>query len=176
MHPKNAEIRGRRSPNVLLPGDIIQIPKPPTKAAPREIGAKKKRTTFIRLAFNSGNKPEANEPFVAEGLHVKVEGKTDAQGNLLVEVPVELHEFKIRFLKSNTVYPIEVGDMEPVDEPSGARKRLQHLGFRTSDAPNEDVEALDHQAVESFQRAHKLQPTGALDDETKTALVREHGS
>lgn len=65
---------------------------------------------------------------------------------------------------------------------SGIRKRLQHLGYQSTQAANAsgvteaELEARDRADIASFQEAQGLPPTGELDEATKAAIVREHGS
>jgi hypothetical protein len=176
-HPENARLKGRRDPNLLHPGDILRVPR----AAPRLVattgtvgGGTRGHTTVIQLSFSEGDKPRANQPYKVEGLATPVEGLTDAKGSLSVEVPVELREFRLSF--SNIVYPVLIGNMEPVTEPSGARKRLAHMGYRPGSTDQEDGDDRDRRAIEAFQRASELEVTGVLDEATMVALVIAHGS
>ena len=73
--------------------------------------------------------------------------------------------------------------MDPIDEPSGVRKRLRHLGYHCDplrpegpDSPEEALAALDRSAIQAFQQDHQIAPTGEIDDATRAALVEAHGS
>ncbi len=63
--------------------------------------------------------------------------------------------------------------MDPIDEPSGARKRLQHLGYGAG-SDDEEIEVSDRLAILAFQQANGLKTTGTVDDATKEALTRAH--
>jgi peptidoglycan hydrolase-like protein with peptidoglycan-binding domain len=65
--------------------------------------------------------------------------------------------------------------MDPIDEPTGVRKRLEHLGFYKRD-PAEDAEAADARSLRAYQAARGLPQTGQPDDATKAALLKDHGS
>jgi hypothetical protein len=93
---------------------------------------------------------------------------------LALAVPVTVRELSVRFVKRNVVYPVRVGDMDPIDEPSGVAKRLVHLGYLV-DEPDEDPDAVAD-AVRRFQRREALPETGQVDDATKAALLRAHKS
>ncbi len=62
------------------------------------------------------------------------------------------------------------------------RQRLQHLGHQSAQAANAsgsteaELEARDRADIASFQRAQGIAPTGELDEATKAAIVKEHGS
>ena len=65
------------------------------------------------------------------------------------DVAVHLRECQITFTGPNNVYPIAIGEMNPSEEPSGVRKRLQHLGYgadvedETSDHMTTDAQDMD---------------------------------
>ena len=87
-------------------------------------------------------------------------------------------------------FKVFVGHMDPVDELSGVKARLIHLGYLIpppqehlgpdipgAAAPAEgDDEALIKAAVCAFQKAKGLAGNGEVDDDTRTALVAAHGS
>jgi Putative peptidoglycan binding domain len=68
-------------------------------------------------------------------------------------------------------YEVTLGGMDPVSEPSGARKRLQNLGFISAESEGESLEAV----LKSYQLDRGLEVTGCLDEETQKALLDEHG-
>src|SRR5262249_8246489 len=58
----------------------------------------------------------------------------DAQGRIGLDIPPDTHEGVIVVRDSDTVFdeaviPIRVGDLDPVDEESGQRARLNNLGY-----------------------------------------------
>jgi hypothetical protein len=67
--------------------------------------------------------------------------------------------------------------MDPADEASGVRKRLENLGHLPAAAVDpESEEILLRCAIEAFQRARGIDPTGELDDRTRQELLDAHGS
>lgn len=74
--------------------------------------------------------------------------------------------------------------MDPVDEPAGVRKRLQHMGYGHAWLPEEPssyitadwVANSDRMALLAFQEACGLDPSGLLDAATKAELLKRHGS
>ena len=179
-HPKNADMKKQRDPNLLHPGDVLYVPD----RAPKWEALIKGKTnayvatvprTKVHLSFRELNKPRASERYVIHGMGEPKEGTTDGEGALEVEVPVHVREIQVTFPKAYVTYAVRIGDMDPVDEPSGVRKRLQHLGFYEQ-APDADLEAADARGLVAFQRARGLPETGVLDDTTKTRLIADHGS
>ncbi|MFO0618677.1 MAG: type VI secretion system tip protein TssI/VgrG [Polyangiaceae bacterium] len=178
---KNSDLKEKRKvPNLLHPGDVVYFPRGPRKGLDLQKGTSNDYTatvpkTKVRIKFVE----LTNAPYVVEGLGAKIEGTTDQEGMAAFEVPVHVREVQVLFPKANLKFPVMIGDMDPVDEASGARKRLQHLGhqgYPAADASESDVEAADREALLAFQKARGLEQTGELDDATKAAIVREHGS
>lgn len=187
--PRNAELKARRDPNILHPGDLLYVPSPAPPPLAISGGTSNDYaatipTTTIKLVFNGVDGPLANEPYVLEGLSGEpVQGTTDGSGTVTFDVAVHLRECQITFTGPNIVYPIAIGEMDPIEEPSGVRKRLQHLGYgvdvedeTSGDMTTEAQDAYDQLAITSFQHDHQLTITGAMNDETRAALLEAHGS
>jgi hypothetical protein len=179
---QNAELSTLRDPNILCPGDILYVPDPAPLPLSMASGTSNDYsaaipTMSIMLAFQDDDAPFVNEPYTVEGLGSPEEQPTtDKNGVLTLDVPVHIREVVVTFPNRNTSYPLRIGDMDPIDEAAGARKRLQHLGYReTSESEEADVELRDRQAITSFQTDQEIDPTGELDEATKTAIVKEHG-
>jgi N-acetylmuramoyl-L-alanine amidase len=177
--PQNAELKRTRDPNQLHPGDLIYLPG----AAPQPLDLAPNTTnryvadiptTTVHLALRAF----PNEAYEVTGHGLDDKGTTDGDGGLKVEVPLDVHEVRINLTKRGVVQRVRVGGMDPIDEPSGVRKRLQHLGFRGSADTDDDgaTEQDDANALRRFQLAHGLPPTGELDDATKAELLKQHGS
>jgi hypothetical protein len=175
----NAELRAKRKPDQLHPGDVLHVPDQPPKGVPLEGGTVNRYQARVprvplNLEFETDGKPNANEACVVEGLGEPLEVTTGGDGRLSLSVPVTVREISVRFVKRNVVYPVRIGDMDPIEEPSGVAKRLVHLGFLV-DEPEEEPD-LVADALRRFQRREGLPETGVLDDATKAALLRAHGS
>ncbi|APR86251.1 Hypothetical protein A7982_11600 [Minicystis rosea] len=181
--PKNAELKQQRDPNLLHPGDILYVPAPepqwmPLTANTSNLYVAKVPRTKVSLVFKDLDEPRANEPYVIHGMGEPEEGTTDGNGALEISVPVHVRELQVMFPKSHVTYPVHVGDMDPIGEPTGVRKRLQHLGYYeepSADAGEGDTEAAERAAIHAFQIDHELLPTGTLDDETRSMLLEKHG-
>jgi ribosomal protein S28E/S33 len=175
----NADLRAKRKPDQLHPGDVLHIPDAPREGIALEHGTVNRYQARVprvplHLEFETDGKPNANEACVVEGLGEPLETKTGGDGRLSLAVPVTVRELSVRFVKRNVVYPVRVGDMDPIDEPSGVAKRLVHLGYLV-DEPDEDPDAVAD-ALRRFQRREGLPQTAQVDDATKAALLRAHKS
>jgi hypothetical protein len=183
--PKNAELNSRRDPNLLHPGDVLFVPDSPPTPLDIEVGTTNRYvadvpTTQVQLQFQDADQPYANEPYSADLAGQVEEGTLDGNGSLTLEVPIHVREVRLTFPKRKITHVVQVGDMDPIDEPSGVRKRLQHLGYMAADESgtlDEDLrDEYTKAAIALFQEAMGLKATGELDDATKGALVKAHGA
>ncbi len=181
--PKNAELKQQRAPNMLHPGDILYVPEPKREWQPLHKGTSnvyiaKVPRTKVRVVFHDFDKPRANEPYKILGMGEPEEGVTDGDGAVEIQVPVHIREVQVNFPRVQITHPVHVGDMDPIDETTGVRKRLQHLGYYREPSPGlgGDAEENETAAILAFQQANQLPVTGILDDATKAALLDKHGS
>jgi uncharacterized protein involved in type VI secretion and phage assembly len=182
--PKNRELKeSRKSGNLLHPGDVLHFPRPKREGLALRKGTEnhyeaKVPTTTVKLTFKDAKGPFADEPYTVEGIGAPVEGKSGGDGSVTLEVPLHVREAKIVFTQKRIAFPVGVGDMDPINEPAGVRKRLEHLGYREkSEGIGEaDTDARDKAAIALFQQAQGLPATGEIDDATRGALEEAHGS
>lgn len=186
-HAANEALRARRSrPNMLLPGDLLHIPEEKAPSPlPVVVGGTNRFAAYVprtKVAFvvRLEGKPVASEPFVIEGLFEVREGRTDAEGRVHLEVPIDVREVRVVFPRLERAFPVRIGELDPPDELSGVRQRLEHLGYDgwTLDGGGRTSSPFDRRALEEalklFQRDHGLPPTGVVDDETRRALEKDH--
>ncbi|MFO0619267.1 MAG: peptidoglycan-binding domain-containing protein [Polyangiaceae bacterium] len=177
---KNAALRARR-PNrdILYPGDILEIPDAEPNSAGVQQGTSNEYTAGvpkvkISVVLEGPEGPLANEPFTIVGL-AETSGTTDGNGEVNVEIPVDVKEFTITLTQQEYAYTILVGHLDPPTEDSGIRQRLTNLGIYRRASPSEDGGAL-RAAIREFQRQHSLPITGIVDDATREAIVAAHGA
>ena len=185
--PENAGLRSKRKHrNVLLPGDIVFIPQP----VPRKLGwTAGTHNTFridvprikVELALRDGNKRSeaiASEAYRVEGLPSAIDGTTDGDGRVSFEVPIHVRSVRLSVPTRHLVLPVLVGDLDPVEDISGVRARLEHLGFYhpNDTGTRESSEVRDRRAIANFQKSRTLRVTGEIDAETRSALENAHGS
>lgn len=185
---ENASLKKKRSnPNVLHPGDIVNIPEIETKQENATTDQKhiyvcklpKKKET-LRLKFDDEQgEPMANEPcLVTLGDGTEIELSTDGDGIVEIEVPLNIISAKIEI--DACEWPLEIGQLNPVNEStsddniSGAQARLNNLGFYCPQSGQ--LDDLTQQAIKAFQNTQEsLEETGQLDQETCDALKKEYG-
>lgn len=186
-HATNGELRGRRAhPNMLSPGDLLHIPEEnEPMPVPVVVGGTNRYSAYVpRTAVSFivqvEGEPVSDEPFVIEGLAELRQGRTDADGTVRLEVPIDIRQVRVVFPRLARAFPVRIGELDPPDELSGVRQRLEHLGYggwTLEDGPRAPAPA-DRASLEAalrmFQRDHGIPPTGVVDDETQRALESDH--
>jgi len=177
-HAGNADlVNQRKSPNILLPGDIVKIPD---KQVKRETAATTKTHKYklsapiltLRIAlkdFDNQAMPGIDCEMEVEGKTTKV--KSDAQGLIEQEIPRTAENGKLRIPALGIEVPLKIGHLHPFDVESGCKSRLINLGYFEG---GDDALRLRY-AIEEFQLDHKVTVTGEFDDATKAKLKEAHG-
>jgi hypothetical protein len=185
-HDDNRALRERR-PNreILQPGDILHVPAPDeprgAHVSPRSVNRYKAHVerVEVRLALGeAANGRLAGKRYQVHGMGPPLLGTTDGNGVATFSVPVHIRELRLVLDEGGHAYQLMIGEMDPVDEPSGVRKRLVHLGHLAARAPGSEGgdESAMERAIRAFQAASQLPITGDIDQPTRDALVRAHGS
>ena len=186
--PQNAKLKElRKNPNVLLPGDQLFIPdkkeKQESAGTEQKVRFELKRPKLVlRLVLQDAyNKPIANAD-----CELTVEGETftlksDGTGKIEQEIPAKSQSATLVIKGSSSsindeVIPIQIGHLDPVDEVSGQKARLNNLGYFAGSLGVED-EALFRSAVEEFQCDHMGQAAvdGKCGPKTQAKLLEVHG-
>jgi hypothetical protein len=176
-HPKNAKLKEKRKdPNVLYPGDVVFIPE---KEKKEESGATEQRHRFkkkgtpakLKIRLLRKDQPRANLPYrlKIDG-EWRSEGETDGDGFVEASIPPCAKTAEIHLEtpgQSVEVYTFNLGGLDPIDTDDGIRERLSCLGFRVGDDMT--------RAIEAFQKKEGMNPTGQMDEATRTRLKERFG-
>jgi N-acetylmuramoyl-L-alanine amidase len=123
--------------------------------------------------------PFANAPYILEVDGVVADkGQTDGDGCVEIKIPPNAEKGILTVDKGKDderIIPLDLGDMDPVDEVTGVRKRLSNLGYHCQPDGPEDASDLQA-ALGSFQQDNSLQVTGKVDDPSRNKLKDLHGS
>lgn len=180
-HPKNADLRKKRPQHSLLvPGDVIYIPDEPPKRNKYRAHSDNSYVAHVprirvRVAMSMAGKPMASETYFLRGIgEDEKERTTDGNGNVEIDASVHVREVEAYFPKRKLSRSIKLGGLDPVDETSGLKMRLAHLGYFDphGSAHPDCLKA----ALIAFQAANGLPATGVLDDAAKRAILAAHGS
>ncbi len=176
-YPGNAELRRLRpNPELLLPGDIVEVPDKRQKEVACATDSSHSfvlkgvpARLVIRLLDEDGD-PRANEPYqlVVDGAIRS--GETDGDGMIREAVPPNAVGGTLRLHGGRETYEVSFGRIDPLDTVSGAQSVLSNLGYRdlTVSGVLDDV---TRQALTDFQRKHHLPLTGEPDAATAAALA-----
>ncbi len=184
QHPDNADLRQLRpDPDVLYPGDVVNVPDPDPKKLPAATGAKHKYVVksppkrVLRLAFQSvDGKPLANADYTLSYGDQEISGTTDGDGMLEQLVPYDLDAASV--LIDGDQHDLALGCLDPAKDTddggaSGAQARLANLGYGAGDSG--EIDDVTRAAIAAFQRDAGLTESGELDDATQAKLLEAHG-
>jgi N-acetylmuramoyl-L-alanine amidase len=186
----NAPLRKvRKDYNVLLAGDIVYLPQVERKWLSVDVGSKNEfvatvPSCTVTHTFTSNGQPLANQKYTLVGLPAPVDPKTtDGSGTATFDVPIDTERVRVVF-DGGQSFLLNVGHLDPANEPSGCAQRLVHLGYLGAgpdDAENAKYVTTDEArawvsfALASFQTDQGLPSTGQLDDATVAKLVQVYG-
>lgn len=178
---ENDDLRRRRSdPNVLFPGDVLEVPEPRAKQAACATDARHKFRrlgvpVFLKLRLlDAAHSPLGNLDYVLEVDGNRKSGKSDGNGFLKQAIPPDAERATLSYKSDGQeiVFELELGGIDPLAEAPGTQQRLENLGFKCGE-PDQDDMLRD--AVRGFQQVHGLDVSGELDERTKAKLQEIHG-
>jgi len=178
--PSNAELRSKRkNPNVLFPGDVVNIPsvrpkefRPKLNAWNQYVVRAGSASVRIRLTVNGA--PLANVKLTAsvdDG--PSTTARTDDDGRVEIAVSPTARN-AVLTSENGLSYRLELGGLDPIDTPTGLQARLAQLGYYWGRIDGV-IGPASRAAISAFQQAQGLSPTGSDDDSTRQALERAFG-
>ena len=176
---KNSGLRDKRNPNVLFPGDVVQIPARQKKV---EDAPPTERTTFqiigdpvtVKLVVLSWDGTPIASTDVQFKLGAAETMKTAEDGSAKKNVDPTSDKEGVLLLKGFSL-PLKLGHLDPVEEFSGQIWRLNNLGYRAGSPPTKEDDAF-RSAVEEFQCDNSVAVSGNCDGATQDKLRTVHGS
>jgi hypothetical protein len=180
---KNADLRSRRgNGDVLMPGDVLQVPTcaPPglkVRAGPKNAYRADVPLVTIRLVLQPGRRSYGDQPFVVHGAGTggrPLRGRTGPKGEVSFDVPVNARALVLSLPVLGLSVPIQMGDLDPLDERSGVVQRLQQLRCLPHAGATDDEKLAE--GVRRFQASQGLPVTGVLDEDTRRSIGDAHGA
>lgn len=187
--PENAELKQlREDPSLLAPGDELFIPDRVRLVfnrmtdASHDVKVKLDRLQLNLRVLDIDGEPYANgtvtirvEPPKKPGASFQTEKTltTDAEGKLSVDVAKHVKAGSL--IIEGVEFPLDIGQLDPIDTQAGVAQRLHNLGYlapRDADGDGEiDASELEL-AIRDFQADNSLELTGkAADIEAKLEEV-----
>jgi Putative peptidoglycan binding domain len=191
-HPRNAELKKTRDPDVLLPGDRVFVPDLRERTERAQTESRHRfvlhgETLALRLVVEQPDRRPAADVPVRFGLGSRLrDERTRADGLLERAIPRSAGSATLIFsgdgapFEASRPLALAIGALDPIDTRSGQEERLRNLGYYDAppsdgdEAPG-DAEAF-RSAVEEFQCDHGLQVDGVLGAKTRAKLREAHGS
>lgn len=176
--PQNKELKDRRDPNILAPGDVVRIPERAEDV--RRYGANRDNrfqvevpTVPLKMVFSEYGKPLASEDYEVHGMGRVVRGKTDGEGRATLQVRADVDAVEVRFAARKLQYVLRVGYLDPVDTELGVAQRLARLRYLyiPEGATGPRLRARLARAIALFQRDEGLEVTGQRHPETIERLL-----
>lgn len=188
-HPDNAGFRALRpNPNILFAGDKVVIPdltinQVSVAGNARHSFKLKAPKTMLHLNLKhdlGGNAAKGKYEIRIEGIAEPITGSVGGDGAIDAEIPAHAKQAKLTLLHAESgkvlhTYKLQLGNLDPPTEISGAQAYLQRLGFYTGAVDGKESHALET-ALENFQTRYKLEATGKADEATRNKLIELCGS
>ncbi len=180
-HPKNAALKEKRkNPNVLMPGDVLHIPDKRQKQESRPTDQTHRfsvRRPKLLLRFTLKGADE--KPISGKKVTLTVENEatdlaTDGNGRFERNVRPNAENGKFFLPELGVGAGFKIGHLDPVEEMSGSRARLNNLGYSPGLSDDPQDRAI-RSAVEEFQCDQGLTVTGDMDPATQKKLAEAHG-
>jgi peptidoglycan hydrolase-like protein with peptidoglycan-binding domain len=176
---KNAALKAKRNPNVLYPGDVLEIP---AKQKKEESIPTTEYSTFQTIGDPVQLKivvlDWAGNPIVDTDLDIQLDAgeklKTAGDGSATKKVVDPQGNRVGQLLLKGYTLALKLGHLDPVEELSGQRARLNNLGYQAGDGDASDPDF--RSAVEEFQCDHGLTVDGICGSATQAKLKDVHGS
>jgi N-acetylmuramoyl-L-alanine amidase len=178
--PANAQLKSRRKDmNVLLPGDVVNVPDKRLRSESRATGAKhrfrrKGVPSHLRVRLVIDDEALAHETYELHVGSQVLKGTTDGAGWLDEPIPPGATDAMLFVGAKRQAIPLQLGTVDPESEVSGAQARLRNLGYYDGDATGELNESTAA-ALTLFQQRQGLRETGKLDAATQQKLRDAHG-
>jgi hypothetical protein len=181
-HASNAELKAKRKrPDVLAAGDVVAIPDKKVKEETVAVGErhrflKKGIPAKVKLRVLYRSEPHARVPWVVVVEGKTQEGETDGDGILEFAIPPKAKVADVRVGPPDREkrFKLQLGVIDPIEEFSGIRSRLENLGFPCGSAEDGEDDAAK-EAIRLFQKSFSHpEPSGELDERTRQELQSLH--
>jgi N-acetylmuramoyl-L-alanine amidase len=179
-HAENAGLRAERSdPHTLAENDRVFIPELVPKdvtceTAKRHSFRRKGIPALVRLQVFDRMRARKREAFtITLDTGATLSGKTDEEGVLCMALPTRARSGKLVIGPDAFTVELRFGELPPIETLDGVQARLKNLGMFAGEVDGAESPKLTR-AVKLFQTAYGLEPSGAVDDATRSLLDAMH--
>ncbi|MGK3963819.1 peptidoglycan-binding protein [Sorangium sp. So ce118] len=121
------------------------------------------------------DEPRAGVAYVLEIEGASIRGETDSDGRIACDIPPNARTARLILepeTPRETILPLALGHLDPLEEVSGVKQRLANLTFGCGEGDDETPELAA--ALRAFQEKHGLSVTGEVDQATRDKLREVH--
>ena len=149
-----------------MPGDMVFVPDKRIKEVSEPTNQVhkfrcKNTPEKFRIQLLIDEEPRAGEEYELEIEGLKFSGKTDSQGRIEQSIPPNAKNGKLLLANGEEVYQLQLGNLNPSDEITGAQGRLWNLGLYFGPIDGKMSDELE-EAIQEFQFAKNIEPDGKL--------------
>ncbi len=179
-HESNASLRAQRdNPNLLAPGDQVNIPEKRQKEESVSVDGRHRFRLRgvpekLRLCLKNGGEPRSGAPYRLTIDEQVSEGVTGGDGVLEHFLMPNASRASLYLPDTKEQFTVQLRRVEPVTETAGLQARLSNLDFYDGEIGGALGKGTK-EALKSFQASVGLKATGKADQETQDALVEAHG-
>jgi N-acetylmuramoyl-L-alanine amidase len=179
--PKNAALVASRGDlSMLAAGDVLYVTPPDPNWLPLDTGSTNSLTASgakvdVRVNLLDASGPISGAAYTIEGLDSSISDTTDPSGLVKFTAPTTARSVLLTLTATGQVFEIRIGGLDPLTETTGVKMRLSHLGFYSGPLDDANDDHLQW-AIQAFQSSKGLEPSGEIDDATRSALTDTHGS
>jgi hypothetical protein len=180
-HPTNSLLKSRRKdPNILLPGDVLFIPRRTVNEFSRATDMThcfrlKREPCMLRLQVLDNDEIQANATYMLLVEGKVYQGITDSDGKLEHRIPANARAAKLVVGPHRQEYLLDLGELDPITEMTGVQGRLRNLDYYAGELDGQ-LNDETRQALKEFQLRQKLPTTGEPNQATREKLQEIHGS
>ncbi|MFO0611524.1 MAG: type VI secretion system tip protein TssI/VgrG [Polyangiaceae bacterium] len=167
--------------STTLRGDAIAL-APNTSASKPRRPSEDDETQNVRVKLSDDAfRPYANKHYEARAEGTKLEGTTDAEGVVSLDLPKAVRQASVTVWLDT--YPtgrrkelcFDIADIPPIDQVSGIQTRLKNLGYYHGATNGELLDEPTMAALADLQEDHGVPRDGLPSRETLSILAQRYG-
>ena len=178
---QNKELREKRKdPNTLCKGDTVFIKDIESKQESANTETKKKfrrkgMPEKLNLCLQESGNPLSKADYILDIEGRIITGKLDENGGMEHSLKPQDKTAKLTVqLENKTIeYTLLLGALPPYKEVSGAKSRLNNLGYYCDDESDEVIDMMIV-AMNAFQKDNSMSETKEIDDETLETIEKKY--
>ena len=169
--PKNKALKDKRkNPNALLSGDVVYLKvsqqhEIPSTAKQKHKFKRKGFKSELKLVLLDDGEPRKNVAYTLKIDDEEIKGTTDGDGLVKEKIHASAKKGTLTIEDTDEVIELQLGYLDPADEPTGIQGRLVNLGYGPG-AIDGDIGLQTQSAVRQFQKDMGLEVTGEPDQAT----------